>query len=315
MASGMRKWLGGGALAWLAWRMFGPEMGPRFPSGQERPFRLGGRTVIVGQREFHVREAGPVDAPPLLLIHGWVFDTLGTWHRLIPLLTDRFRVIAVDHRNHGRSERIRGRYDIEDVADETAGVMDALGLERATVVGYSMGGMAALVMARRYPGKVESVVLAATAAHPVPTRRVLTRALFALGRGLWTLTPPLMARPTYHYLLGVGAVQPHHARWLWGALLDRDPILYFEAGDAIWRFDARSWVGKIDQPAIVIIPTDDQLIPPTAQYELASLLPDATVFEVVGARHEAVLTHCEEMAKVITGFWTDHNAGDPEIAG
>ena len=82
-----------------------------------------GRTVLVGRHELFVREAGPADGPPLVLIHGWVYDSVATWHRILPALAERRRVIAVDLRNHGRSERIRGAFTIEDLADQVAGVL------------------------------------------------------------------------------------------------------------------------------------------------------------------------------------------------
>jgi 3-oxoadipate enol-lactonase len=99
-------------------------------------------------------------------------------------------------------------------------------------------------------------------------------------------------------------VAPEHGAWLWEQLLDRDTTLYYEAAFAINRFDARPWLGRLDVPALVIIPTADQLIPARLQYETASLLGDATVVEIAGARHEAVLTHADRVAAAILGFVT-----------
>ena len=84
--------------------------------------------------------------------------------------------------------------------------------------------------------------------------------------------------------------------------MDRDPTLYYEAGAAVWRFDSRSWVGRLDCPVVVVVTTDDRLVPPRAQYELASLLPEAAVHEVLGAGHEAILTRPEEFIDVIETF-------------
>jgi pimeloyl-ACP methyl ester carboxylesterase len=78
--------------------------------------------------------------------------------------------------------------------------------------------------------------------------------------------------------------------------------LSFEAGHAIMRFDSRSWVGRIDVPVLVVIPTEDQLVDPSSQRELADLLGDPMIIEVVGARHEAVLTHPDDIVKAIESF-------------
>lgn len=302
MAGKLRTAAGLAAAGWVTWRAFGPEPHPRFVGVQERPVRFPGRSVLVGQNEFFVREAGLPDAPPLVLIHGWVYDSLGTWHALVDRLAAGNRIVAIDHRNHGKSDRIRGRYSIDQAADEVAGVLDAVGLGRVPVVGYSMGGMIAQSLARRHPGRVERMVLAATAAFPMPQQRMLTRAAFAVGRGIGRLSGYEGARVSYEYLMRTGTFERRNARWLWSYLLDRDVNLYYEGGNAIWRFDARTWVGRLDHPALVIIPTRDQLIPPAAQYELASLLRHAEVVEIVGARHEANWTHAPEMAKAIEGF-------------
>ena len=157
------------ALGWAAWRLLGPTVRPRTTGIQERPPTATGRTVVVGRHEFLVREAGPADAPVLVLIHGWVYDSVATWHRIIEPLTERYRVIAIDHRNHGKTDRIRGSHDMAVVADEVAAVMDQLGLHDVAVVGYSMGGMIAQAIARRYPGMISRMVLAGTAASTLPT--------------------------------------------------------------------------------------------------------------------------------------------------
>lgn len=298
----LRKLLGLGVLGWLGWRLFGPELVPRFEVPQERPTRIAGRSVLVGQREIFVREAGSAAARPLVLLHGWGYDSLATWHKIIEPLAERYRVIAIDQRNHGRSERIRGSFEIEDIADEVAGVMDAAGAPQAAVVGYSMGGMVAQALAFRHPGRVEQLVLGATAAYPLPQRRAAMRIGFALARGLGRISLIEWSRSTVSYLMRRGALEARHARWMLGSLLDRDMTLSFEAGDAILRFDSRSWVGRIDVPALVVIPTEDQLIDPSAQQELADLLRDATVTEVVGGRHEAVLTHPDDFVKAIESF-------------
>jgi pimeloyl-ACP methyl ester carboxylesterase len=298
----LRQVLGVGVLGWLAWRLFGPELVPRFETPQERPNRIAGRSVLVGQRELFVREAGSPAERPVVLLHGWAYDSLATWHKVLGPLAERYRVVAIDQRNHGRSERVRGSFDIEDVADEVAGVMDAVGVPRAAVVGYSMGGMVAQALAFRHPEKVERLVLGATAAYPLSRRRGAMRIGFALARALGRISLVEWSRATVSYLIQHGALEPRHARWMWGSLLDRDMSLSFEAGHAILRFDSRSWVGRIGVPALVVIPTEDQLVDPSSQRELADLLDEAMIVEVVGARHEAVLTHADDIVKAIEGF-------------
>ncbi len=291
-------------LAWLAWRLFGGEAGPRVTGVQTRPEGPTGRTILAGRQEFFVREAGDPAAPPLLLLHGWLYDGHATWHRVLPRLAATHRVYSIDLRNHGKTDQIRDNFDIADAADDVARVMDVLGLGAVPVVGYSMGGMTAQELALRHPGRVTRLVLAATAAHPVPYPRPITVTVFLLGRALSRIDRTLLPRIAHRYLIATGVIPAEHAGWLWQVLLDRDTDLYYEAGFAILRFDAMDRVDKIRVPTLSIIPTDDQLIPARQQFATAARIPGAQVVELVGARHEAVLSHPDDIAKAIADFVT-----------
>ncbi len=286
----LRTWLFSGLGAWAAWRILGPEMAPRFSPGQQRPIRITGRSVFVGEREFFVREAGPVDAPPLVLVHGWGFDGEMTFHNIIERLAEHFRVVMPDHRNHGKSDWIRGSFDIADLADELAGVLDAVGVGRATVFGYSLGGMVTQELARRHPRHVGRMILGATAAHAVYRLRPLARVGMWAARSFARISTQEIAAGSAYLMKRVGAMDPRNERWMRAALLRRDPTLFYEAGHAAWRFDSRTWVGKLSQPAMVIITTADRIVDPVAQRMLAELLGSAEVVELAGANHDSVLS-------------------------
>jgi pimeloyl-ACP methyl ester carboxylesterase len=293
------KWV---VVGWMAWRLLGRELGPRPVGPQERPPGPVGRTVLAGRHEFFVRESGPEDGPPLVLLHGWLYDSHATWHRVLPILAETHRVYSIDFRNHGKSDRIRARFEISDLADDVARLLDLLGLEAPPIVGYSMGGMTAQELAIRHPSRVGRVVLGATAAYPVPYSRAATVPLFVIGRALGRIDRTLLPRIGHTYLMRTGVFPPSQSAWLWEVLLDRDPDLYYEGGFAILRFDARGTVGSIKVPVLCVIPTEDQLIPARQQYETADLIEGAEIVELVGARHEAVITHADDIAKSILEF-------------
>ena len=165
-----------------------------------------------------------------------------------------------------------------------------------------MGGLTTQELARRRPDLVARMILGGTAAYPITRRRAVTRLMFWLGRAGARLSRSEMATASSRVLLRTRSLDPKNHRWMHTALLRRDPTLYYEAGAAILRFDSRSWIGRLTVPALVIVPTDDQLIAPAAQHELASLLPAAEVIELVGARHEAVLNRGDEIVKAILSF-------------
>jgi 3-oxoadipate enol-lactonase len=297
-----RRLLGGLGLGWALWRLFGPERQPSHDGPQERPLHVPGRTVLVGEQEFFVREAGSASAFPLVLIHGWGFDGEMNYYKVIPGLAEQSRVVVPDQRNHGKSDRIRGRVEIEDLAAEIVGMLDELGYAQVDVFGYSLGGMAAQVIAHRHPERVRRLILAGTAAFPVDRFRFAALVGFWLARAVARLSKTEAVILTYRFLLRSGIVEGRHARWLWAAMLNRDPTLFYESGKAAWRFDARPWVGEIEAPVMVIIPTSDQIVPTRAQRELAVLIDADQVVEVAGAGHESILSRPEEYVAAIRSF-------------
>lgn len=296
------RWIGYGTAGWLTWRIFGPDRAPDFPGPQSSGLPVPGQTVMVGENELFVRQAGDPAAPALVLIHGWNLEGALTFHRIVPDLARRYRVIVPDLRNHGRSEWVRGRVEITDLADDVAGLLDALGTSNATVLGYSMGGLVVQELARRHPRHVGAMILAATAARPVARARLTTRAAFLVARSGLRISNRETARLTGELLHRGHAVLPQHRRWMHHALTRRDPDMYYEIGAAVWRFDSRSWVGRLPQPTMVIIPTEDQVVPPPAQYELSDLLPAAELVEIIGGHHESVLNHSDEFVDAISRF-------------
>jgi pimeloyl-ACP methyl ester carboxylesterase len=120
--------------------------------------------VDAGGLRTHVALAGPDDAPPVLLVHGWP-QSWWAWRYVIPTLAERFRVIAPDLRGHGWSEAPAGGYDKEQLASDMLAVLDALAIERATWIGHDWGGWTGFLAALRAPERIERM-LALCILHP-----------------------------------------------------------------------------------------------------------------------------------------------------
>jgi pimeloyl-ACP methyl ester carboxylesterase len=258
--------------------------------------------VFVGDREFFLREAGPLDGPPLVLIHGLGNNSLENWYELIKRLQHRYRIVAVDMRNHGKSDKPRERFEIGQMADEVAGMMDAVGIDRAAVAGFSMGGMIAQELAHRHPHRVTRMILMGTTAYHGDGLKVVRWLGFVLGRAIERLTGKALSLFTYRYMVLTGAVPARYNRWYREATLDRDADLYYEAAFAVINFDSREWLGRLDTPALVIISVKDQLVPVSWQYDLAGRLKGAEVVELIDGGHEHPWTHADQIAAAIDGF-------------
>ena len=296
---GLMKW---SFLISVAWRVFGPLLTPRFPRGQEHPWQIPASTVFVGNHEFLVRQVGDPDRPDVVLIHGLGGASLTEWYEVGPRLLDHFRLTIVENRSHGLSPRFTSSYEVTDVADDVAAVMEQVGLAKAHVVGYSMGGTVAQALAYRHPNLVDRLVLIATFAFHPPLWRWARVAGAVITRAWERLTGTGTPEVRTGYLLATGAVKPQHAQFMWEETHRRDPDAGAAASMALFRFDSRAWVQDIRRPTLVMIPSRDQLVPVAWQHDLASRIDGSTVYMLEGAHHEVVWTHPEQIADTLIDF-------------
>lgn len=239
-----------------------------------------GRILHVrGRGEFFLRDSGG-DGPPVLLLHGWMFSADLNWLRTYGALHEAgYRVLAVDHRGHGRGLRSPDPFTLEDCAADAAAVVRELGCGPVLVVGYSMGGPIAQLMARDHRDTVAALVCCATATDwrdPHLWFFWRTMGLLRLGLGLF---------PTryWHWLLRLGRVGRGAERtWIAAELTRGSSVDLAEAGRALSRYDGRAWLGTLASlPTAVVVTRRDGQVLPHKQRALAKLL-DAAVFEVKG---------------------------------
>src|SRR5690348_7824670 len=138
-------------------RLWPPEPPPGLPPA---------RTVTVPERgEFFLRDSGG-DGPTVMLLHGWMATAdLNWWPVYDDLSSAGYRVLAIDHRGHGRGLRTLGPFRLVLCAADAAAVIRQLGAAPGLVVGYSMGGAIAQLVARDHPDVVRGLVLSGTAQH------------------------------------------------------------------------------------------------------------------------------------------------------
>ena len=131
------------------------------------------RTVEVAGLSVHVAEAGPADAPPLLLQHGWP-QHWWSWRRVVPLLAQDFRLLMPDLRGHGWTGAPAAGYDKEHLATDLLGVLDALGLPQVQLVGHDWGGWTGFLACLRAPERFSSfLALSIPPPFQHPARRLL----------------------------------------------------------------------------------------------------------------------------------------------
>jgi len=132
--------------------------------------------AIVDGVRIHYQEAGDEKAPPMILIHGFISSNL-VWNEVfLPLAQAGFRVIAPDLPGYGYSDKPRaGEYTIAAQAHAVLGLMDRLGIEKATIVGASYGGAVAAMLALDCPERVARLVLVGAVSNDEPKKKLLLR--------------------------------------------------------------------------------------------------------------------------------------------
>jgi 3-oxoadipate enol-lactonase len=269
------------------------------PNDSVIPWLPEGRTLVVAGRgelfyRFH-RHADP-DAPIAFLLHGWTASGDLQFFSAYEALGAYCSFITIDHRGHGRGLRRQEHFELEDVADDAALLVEALGVPPVIVVGYSMGGPVAMLMTRRHPHLVRAIVVEATALEWCSS--FLDRVRWKTAR----IIGPLLRSVAYQRWLGhgirrlLGKDHPMqvYVPWLSGEMRRNDPQSVVQAGQALSRYDARPWAGELRKPSAALITTRDRLVKPRKQRALAEAL-GADVRELVGD-HISAWEHPKEFA-------------------
>ena len=272
-------------------RLLRRRRGSRTPEwAPEPPVELPpGRVVRVpGRGEMFVRDTGG-DGPAVLLLHGWLASADMNWFTTFEALRAAgYRVLATDHRGHGRGLRPDAPFRLADCAADAAALLEALEVEPALVVGYSMGGPIASLLTREHRERVAGIVLCATAPDwSLPRMKLLWR-----GMGVMRLLVSVFPRGFWRAGLRAAGFPPSPATtWIVSELTRGSAVDTAEAGRELGRYDGRSWLPSLAVPAAVIVTTQDAAVPPHKQRELAALL-SAPAFEVHGD-HAAVTVNAD----------------------
>ena len=265
--------------------------------------------------DLHYDVLGRAHREPLLMIQGLGADMSG-WAFQRVAFAGSYRTIAIDNRGAGRSDKPVGPYSLEQMADDAIAVLDKVGVERAHVMGASMGGAIAQILAVKHPDRVSSLVLACTACRHHPWRRELLEswADVAEHQGMRQL-----ARVAMRFLVGPRSFRRFGpALGLMGPLALAAPGYAFAAQvRAILATDdaLRLALPFIDVPTLVVVGNQDILTPRGDSEELAELIPGAELVVIAGAAHGLMVEHASTFNRVVLDFLARVGPGAGRAAG
>ncbi len=250
----------------------------------------------------HYEVLGRSSATPVLMIQGLGADKHGWNMQRFPLAL-HYRVIALDNRGAGRSDKPFGHYSLEQMAADAIAVLDAVGVEKAHIVGASMGGAITQIIGLYYPERVLSLTLACTACRNHPWRRELLAswATTATERGMG-----MMAKEAARWVIGPRSFRrtlPAFG-WLGPLAKGRTSHAFVSQVRAILDVDdtVADRLGEVTAPTLVLVGNQDILTPRGDSEEIAERMPNAELVVISGAAHGFMVEHASTFNKVLMEF-------------
>ena len=243
---------------------------------------------------------GPKDALPVLLLHGWTASADTTWFSVYPALAGQHRLVAVDQRGHGRGIRSEEPFSLEACADDAAGLLELLGIRKAIVVGYSMGGAVGLLLWQRHPELVAGLVMCGTALEwrSTPRERLIWKSLGIFEVALRLGTGDGFVQRYLHYAVAHTPEVAELRAWVGGEFkrgYDRD-VAAAGTVPCPASTPGRSST-SIDVPCASVVTERDRLVRAKEQLDLAEAL-GAPVFAVDGD-HDTPLVRPKEFSTAV----------------
>jgi 3-oxoadipate enol-lactonase len=230
---------------------------------------------------------------PLVLLHGFPVDH-HLWDDIVPLLEDSFDLIIPDLRGFGGSSTVDSFYSMEDYALDVAGLLDYLGIQKAAIVGHSMGGYVALAFARHFPERVRGLGLISSQVLADPPERKEGRyksAAEVADKGIAsvveTMTPKFTSNPRLQ----------EYAR---ESMERQQPGAYIGALKAMAeRVDSTPLLDSFNFPVVIVHGDADALIPIDRAREVKAAVANAHLVEVSGAGHMPMMEAAEQTAEAL----------------
>ena len=260
--------------------------------------------ILIGDGHLYYERQGV--GFPVLFISG-LNGFASFWHDQAVGFARKFDVVTHDHRGIGQSDATRSGFTVDRMAADVIGLMDALEIERAHVVGHSTGGAIAQILAIEHPKRLASVVLSATWTKPDAYFRrffgMRKDILLRLGPSAYVQANTLLLYPSWWV-----ARNNERLRQLEAQTLAVFPPTEVAASriDAILAFDRTESLGRIKTPTLVVGAEDDIVTPSYFSEELARLIPGAEIKIFPRGGHAFTQVRPREFTQAVLPFLASH---------
>jgi 3-oxoadipate enol-lactonase len=271
------------------------------------PVSAASGTVAVNGASIAYRFDGPADGRVVLMSNS-LMSSWDMWDPTVPALADRYRVLRYDTRGHGRSSTPPGPYSIALLADDAAGLLDALGIARAHFVGLSMGGMIGQQLGARHPGKVLSLALCDTASEMPPRELWEERLAVARGQGIPALAESTLKRWFTEPFLRRAPGEVERVRRM---ILATGVEGYVACAAAIRDMAQTTMLLAITAPTLVLVGREDPATTVAHATVLHRVIAGSRLVIVDGAAHLANVEQPGAFNAALRAFLDEVDAGLP----
>lgn len=257
--------------------------------------------------QLHYLEWGSASNPPLLLLHGFGNEA-HIWDRFAPTVSERYHVFALDSRGHGDSDHA-GEYGDELNASDTIAVCEALGLQKLSLVGFSMGGGNAIILTSRQPERVERLVIVDRGPVSNPRGRERMNQAVSQAKSVFpnaeeALAYIRLANPRRPEELVQSSLQ-HAFRALPGGSYELKYDQKLREGRTSHRGSAVDWwkcLGEIRCPTLIVRGGESDILAQDVAEKMLTVLPQATLEVVPGAGHPVMMDNPEGFNRVVSAW-------------
>jgi 3-oxoadipate enol-lactonase len=256
----------------------------------------------IGNIEMYYKVHG--SGEPVVLIHGLGVDS-STWFNQVSVFSQKYQVIVFDNRGVGQTDAPSGDYSTEMMADDTAALLKFLNVDQAHILGLSMGGMIAQIVALKYPKLVKSLLLIATAVQfPARAKQIVqiwvkmrqenvSLEIWMRYIFLWLYTNEFFENGEAVTALVKFALNHPHPQSTHGL-----------AGQvtALMQHDRRSQISQISVPTLVLIGRNEIFIPIEYSEELAAKIPNAELVVLERGGHNSWIEFPQQFNQAVMQF-------------
>jgi len=260
--------------------------------------------ITVSGLGVHYALDGPASAPVVTLSHA-LATSLAMWEPQVPALAQRYRVLRYDTRGHGGTETPAGPYTLEALAEDVAGLLRALGVERTHFAGLSLGGMIGQQLALQHPEMLRSLALCDTASRVPPAAQPMweERIRTASAAGMEPHVEPTINR---WFTVPFRGRRHDVVDSVRAMIRATSPAGYIGCCEAITRLDLTDRLHEIRIPTLVVVGEEDASTPVAASRTIHERIPGSQLVVLPSASHLSNLEQPEAFNQVHLGFLDKH---------